>query len=135
MDKRTNTPNLEGKVVESTTNQQQIILPNDSGIIRINLVDGKGFVRTQKQEGQTIYIDFQSKGYKKLSGHLSSPDSIANIRFSQIFMPDGTMDGPFGRDVEYQLPQNGHYRLSIHESLMAGDPWSGVMNIEIQLTK
>lgn len=115
--------------------ENNIILPSDSGIIKLTLVNGKASVTTQKEKDQTIYLKFESEGYKKITAHLSSPDSTANIRFSQIFMPDGTMDGPFGRDLNYDLPMDGLYKISIHESLMAGDPWSGILKAEIELLK
>jgi len=114
---------------------QQLVLPSDSGIVKIDLSNGKGTVRTQKKEDQTIYFEFVSKGYKTLYARLSSQDSLANIRFSQIFMPDGTMDGPFGRDMQYTLPSDGLYRISVHENMMAGDPWGGIFTVDVQLTK
>jgi len=122
-------------VSQDKSEKGQIILVSDSGIILINIKDGKANFQTRKQANQTIYIKFSSNGYKQISANLSSPDSLANIRFSQIFLPDGTMDGPFGRDLEYQLPTDGLYKISIHENMMAGDPWAGLLNVEITLSK
>ncbi len=119
----------------AVTDQEGLVLPNDSGIVKINLTEGKGNILTRKERDQTIYVEFMSDGYKNIFARLSSPDSLANIRFSQIFMPDGTMDGPFGINMEYQLPMNGRYRISIHENMMAGDPWSGVFDVNIELTE
>jgi len=113
----------------------QVISPSDSAIIVLNLSEGQGFAQIRKKEDQTIYIQFESEGYKKISAKLSSPDSLANIRFSQIFLPDGTMDGPFGRDLEYDLSADGIYKISIHENMMAGDPWSGIFNVQVDLKK
>lgn len=121
--------------INNKVKSEEIVMPSDSGVVKINLTDGKGSVRIQKKEDQTIYIEFPSNGYKKVSGWLSSPDSLANIRFSQIIMPDGTMDGPFGREVEYELPKEGIYRISIHENMMAGDPWAGIFDVKIELKK
>lgn len=129
----------EKAVTETATNNEvkseEIVMPSDSGVVKINVTDGKGSVRIQKMEDQTIYIEFPSNGYKKVSGWLSSPDSLANIRFSQIIMPDGTMDGPFGREMDYELLKEGIYRISIHENMMAGDPWAGIFDVKIELKK
>lgn len=105
----------------------------DSKSVHMDLVDGKGKLQLHKEKGQIVYVDFISKGYKKLSGQLSSKDSLANIRFTQIFLPDGTMDGPFGKDISYDLPADGTYKVSIAENMMAGDPWSGDFEISITL--
>jgi len=122
--------------VPVSTNVEQndgFINPSDSGVVKLKLVDGEGRVKTRKAPNQTIFIEFKSKGYKKVMAHLTSQDASANIRFSQIFLPDGTMDGPFGRDLEYQLLADGLYRISIHENMMAGDPWNGEFEVEVKL--
>lgn len=123
----------ESPAVVQTNSLPNFINPNDSGVVKMNLEDGKGIIRTHKDKNQNIDIEFISKGYKKITAHLSSSDTLANIRFNQIVLPDGTMDGPFGRDLEYSISRDGTYTLSIHESLMAGDPWAGDFTIEIQL--
>lgn len=109
--------------------------PNDSGVVNIPLINGTGKMQIHKNAKQAIYLEFNPEGYKKLHGKLTSQDSLANIRFSQITLPDGTMDGPFGREIEYDAAQNGVYRISVHESLMAGDPWAGDFTVELKLTK
>lgn len=43
------------------------------------------------------------------------------IRFSQIIMPDGTMDGPFSTEIIYKLHQQGYYKLIVGDNLMAAD--------------
>jgi len=124
---------LEAPVAKSE--EEMAVMPSDSGVVKLTLIDGKGSVIVEKKKDQNIYIEFTSQGYKKLTGHLSSTDSLANIRFSQIFMPDGTMDGPFGSDIEYNLNKDGVYKVSVHENMMAGDQWSGVFKAEIELKK
>lgn len=60
-------------------------------------------------------------------------NSVGNLRLSQIVMPDGTMDGPFGTDSTIKLAQSGGYELRFHENMMSGDPWSGDAIITITL--
>ena len=117
------------------TSREDVVIPASDDVVELNLIDGKGSVIIQKNERQNVYIEFTSNGFKKLRGHLSSLDSNANIRFSQIIMTNNQMDGPFGRDIEYDLPADGTYRLSVNENQMAGDPWGGVFKVEIELTK
>lgn len=66
-----------------------------------------------------------------LFARLSSADQNANIRITQIEMPDSTFDGPFGRDLKYRLKQHGKYKLIMGPNMMAGDPWSGDFSVAI----
>ncbi len=59
----------------------------------------------------------------------------ANFRFSQVILPDGTMDGPFWTTTKYELKQFGGYQLIFNESLMQWDHWSGEAEITITLAK
>lgn len=60
-----------------------------------------------------------------LSGRLEVSKSPANIRFSQIVMPNGQSDGPFGRELDYKLPQKGVYKIKIAQNLMAENAFVG----------
>ncbi len=104
-----------------------------SGIIPIPLNEGYGQIQIHKEKDETIYIEFDSGGYDRLYARLHSADTLANLRFSQIVLPNGNTDGPFGGILEYTLPINGIYRLLIHENMMAGDPWSGYFTVEVSL--
>ena len=73
--------------------------------------------------------------YSKLYALISPKDSTANIRFNQIIMPDGTADGPFGRDIQYDLAPNGIYTLIIDKSLMAEGSSETDFTIEVKLSK
>ena len=106
-----------------------------NSFISLDLNDGKASASLRKEANQTVTFIFDSGPYTKLSGMLSSNDSTANVRFSQIIMPDGSADGPFGREITYDLPLKGSYNLIVHENMMAGDPWEGVFSIEIDLNE
>lgn len=112
-----------------------LIYPVDSGIVCVNLTDGKATLLIHKKKDSTVYLEFENNGYKKLSATLRSEDSLANIRFTQIVLPNGEMDGPFGRDITYDLPWDGRYKLLVGENLMAGFPWKGDFTAEITLSR
>jgi len=125
---------VTGQVTSKTSGvAENIITPPVSGIVKLAFTDGRAEAIIRKAEGKTVYLEFESEGYKKLTGSLSSDDAAANVRFAQIFMPDGTADGPFGPGISYDLPSDGAYKLSVNENIMAGDPWSGVFKVEITL--
>lgn len=48
-----------------------------------------------------------------------------NLRFSQLFIPDSTADGPFGNTLTYQLEKTGTYRLVLAPNLMAEGQTTG----------
>jgi hypothetical protein len=99
----------------------------------MNPVNGTASLKIHKKKDQRIGLKFNSEDYKKLIGHLSSEDSTANIRFSGITLPDGSMDGPFWNEITYDLPLKGDYLLFIHENQMAGDPWEGDFEVTLSL--
>lgn len=96
----------------------------------------KTFTLHHKADQRTT-IAFINDGFKKVTIDIVLPttDTWANLRLSQIIMPDGTMDGPFGLQTEYDLNQNGWYELIISESLMAWDPWTGDVQVTVSLSK
>lgn len=98
-----------------------------------DMIDARGVGTIHKAKGQTVYVFFDSDGHTRVSATLSSSDPAANVRFSQIIMPDGEADGPFGAEVDYELKQQGRYALAINENIMAGDPWEGEFSVSVRL--
>jgi hypothetical protein len=62
---------------------------------------------------------------KEIFATVSSSDEKANIRISQIGLPDSTFEGPFGQSLQYNIKIPGTYKIIIGENMMAGDPWTG----------
>lgn len=121
--------------VKEQTEVQTKVSSSKSDTVVLKLTDGKGEIKLHKNKSQTRYVEFQSGDYKKMYARISTTDKFANVRFSQIIMPDGTMDGPFGREMNYDIPLNGKYILLVNESLMAGDPWEGDFEVEVALSR
>ena len=100
--------------------------------IIVDLSSGYADIDIHKDSIQNINIAFDSPGEEVLYGHLILPaDGPGNVRFSQITMPNGDTDGPFGRDISYDLTAKGTYTLSLGESLMQGDPYDGNFIVEL----
>jgi hypothetical protein len=62
---------------------------------------------------------------KELYASVSSNDTNANIRVSQVEAPDSTFDGPFGKNLHYKMKAPGNYKIIIGENMMAADRWKG----------
>jgi len=67
-----------------------------------------------RTENLTIYhtareqtkVYFINSDAKKMKVKVSFPDNMpGNLRRSQVIMPDGQADGPFGTEMEYDLTQ------------------------------
>lgn len=89
-------------------------------------ISGIGAHRTfiiEAQKGQTLKASVK-------------PDSLpANIRINQIVSPSGKMDGPFGRDMEYELNEAGQWKIIVGESNMQGDDYKGRFTLYVKLGK
>lgn len=120
---------------DSESDIDSILYPTESDTIHINIQNGAGHLKIHKREREYVNLAFNSQDFTKMTATLSSKDSTANIRFNQIVMPNGDMDGPFSSTISYDLPVKGDYLLFIHENQMAGDPWSGDFEISISLSK
>ena len=69
-------------------------------------------------------IILNNPNFKRIQAEIAA-DSLGNIRINQIIKPDGSSDGPFGRELDYEVKTPGPYKLIIGESKMQGDPFSG----------
>ena len=83
---------------------------------------------------QSTKISFINSEAKAIDVKIDLPTlSAGNLRWSQVIMPDGTMDGPFGQNTSYNLRQRGWHTLIFNENQMTGDPWSGEADIILTL--
>lgn len=120
---------------DATSPTNTVLHPAEADTITLNIQNGKATARIYKVADQHINIKFNAGDFTRMTGTVTSPDSTANIRFSQILMPDGQMDGPFGRDISYNLDKRGNYVLFLHENQMAGDPWAGEIIVGLSLSR
>lgn len=140
----TNTTNADTNVttnsfdtteIDSVSNIEANDQPNDSTINIRFPKGGTSITVTGKMKGInhpiTVYIPV--KQGKQLTATLIPEDSTANIRFNQIFTPDGKADGPFGRELKRELHQQGTYKLIIGENLMRGEEWKGKFSLTVSV--
>lgn len=97
-----------------------------TGDVTMDISDGTASLVIDTETGATSRVTLEVERPVMLNLRLTTPDDPAgNIRISQIVMPDGTADGPFGTELNYRLSQTGSYRLILSANQMAGDPWGG----------
>lgn len=110
-----------------------IILPDDSGHVFLDLERGHIKRRIRKQPGQTVTLEFTRHDSARVYAWLTSEDSLANIHFSKIIMPNDRYTGPFEKILKYDLLQEGIYRITVDEDRTAGGPWGGVFQVKLEL--
>lgn len=102
--------------------------------VPLTLTDGRGALKIDYGTGARVVVNFNSTGSQMLTVDLQTPyDAIGNIRVSQIIKPDGTSDGPFGKYMTYSLTKTGQYQVVLAPNMMAGDPWSGMIDMNLVL--
>lgn len=121
---------VTAKEVIKTVNEQsgdtiQMLITDDKGIY-----NGAGSIDSLQSR---VYVKFANKVTGKLKASIIPQDGDGNIRFNQIILPDKTSDGPFGKDLEYQLKTTGDNILVIGHSLMAEGQYIGKFKVKLEL--
>lgn len=83
-------------------------------------------------EKQKFILKIKNFTGKKIMGTVNATDKDMNIRFNQIKLPNGELDGPFGREINYDVKQNGEIWLIIGKSLMASGKSTGKFTITLK---
>ncbi|HMR82660.1 MAG TPA: hypothetical protein PKE30_05995 [Niabella sp.] len=88
--------------------------------------------KTIVSETQSIYVTITDMDTGLLNASISHSKPDANLRISQVIMPDGSTDGPFGQQITFDARQKGDYVIIINKSNMASGSQIGdvVINIE-----
>ncbi|ACU08729.1 hypothetical protein FIC_02296 [Flavobacteriaceae bacterium 3519-10] len=85
---------------------------------------------TDKQQSYIIKIENFSG--ESISGEIVPENPQMNIRFNQIRLPDGTLDGPFSREISYKTPDKGEIWLIVGKSNMASGVSTGKFTVKIK---
>lgn len=88
--------------------------------------------KTIISETQYVHVTLTDLDAGLLSISISHSKPDANIRISQIVMPDGSTDGPFGQQITFDARQKGDYTIIISKSNMASGSQAGDVFINIE---
>lgn len=84
------------------------------------------------EEDQQFIVKIKNFKQKTISGEVTPENAEMNIRFNQIKLPDGTFDGPFGRQISYTAKNDGELWLIIGKSNMASGETKGKFSVSIK---
>ena len=109
------------------------------------VVDGDSIVKTINADmiPLTITDEFTPKVQKlvlkiknfdraKIVGTITPENPQMNIRFNQMKLANGDYDGPFGRELNYEIKEKGEIWLIIAKSNMASGDATGKFKIRIE---
>jgi hypothetical protein len=85
---------------------------------------------TEKHDKLILKISNYSK--PKITAKISTKQQDFNIRFNQIQLPDGKMDGPFSREITYDVPKSGEVWLIVGKNLMADGKTTGSFSVTVE---
>lgn len=106
----------------------------DGQIIRT--VDGEHLPITLGEEftkdNQELVLKITDYSNPEIKARISTKEKDFNIRFNQIKLPNGDYDGPFGRDLTYEIKNKGEVWLIIGKSNMASGNTKGNFTVSIE---
>lgn len=83
-------------------------------------------------KNQKLIIKIGNYGKPNLKASILPKNNNMNIRFNQIRTPDGKLDGPFGREITYEISGTGEVWLIIGKNLMADGDFTGEFSVRIE---
>lgn len=114
-------PTVEYESQDTVSHQQSGITFLGGGLIQ----------KMEKKSGITDTICISVHKLDSTHIILESPTNTANIRIGQLFSPDGSADGPFGKVLKYRFKDTGQYYITVNENLMVGDHYNGTYQVRI----
>ncbi|WP_407484083.1 hypothetical protein [Elizabethkingia meningoseptica] len=83
-------------------------------------------------ENQKLVLRLKNTKMVKISGQIIPDSGPQNIRFNNIELNNQSIDGPFGRDFNYEVNQKGDYSIVIGKSLMADGSQKGKFKVQLK---
>ncbi|HAO09477.1 MAG TPA: hypothetical protein DCQ50_21395 [Chryseobacterium sp.] len=84
------------------------------------------------KDGQEFTLKIINFDQSKIKAKISTNEKDFNIRFNQIKLPNGDYDGPFGREITYDVKDKGEVWLIIGKSNMASGNTKGSFTVSVE---
>ncbi|WHF50474.1 hypothetical protein QGN23_08485 [Chryseobacterium gotjawalense] len=83
-------------------------------------------------EDEEMVVKIRDFNRSQLAGKITPENSDMNIRFNQIKLANGDYDGPFGRDIKYDIKGKGEIWLIIGKSNMVSGEAKGKFTLNLE---
>lgn len=84
------------------------------------------------KDGQEFILKITNFNKSTLKAKISTDVKDFNIRFNQIKLPNGDYDGPFGKEITYDVKGKGEVWLIVGKSNMASGTTKGSFTINVE---
>lgn len=131
---------MKDSVINNAPKTKEVL---ETGVMReekdrviIRMADGQrlpftiGEKFTEKHDKLILKITDFTK--TDISATIKVKDNNQNIRFNQIKMPDGSMDGPFGKEIVRKVNGKGELWLIIGKNNMADGGTTGDFSVTLE---
>ncbi|WP_426275940.1 hypothetical protein ACN9MN_14215 [Chryseobacterium sp. S-02] len=122
------TDTITTKDIESPTEEK--------GNVLIKSVNGSHFPIVVQEEftkdHDKLILKISNYSKPQLKAKILTNEKDFNIRFNQIKLPDGNLDGPFGRELTYDIPGKGEVWLIIGKNNMADGKITGAFSVKVE---
>lgn len=102
----------------------------------VRTVDGSRLPFTIGEEftkdDQKLVLKITNYEKPNIKATISTKDKDFNVRFNQIKLPNGEYDGPFSKEITYEIPQKGEIWLIIGKSNMASGKTKGNFSVSVE---
>jgi hypothetical protein len=84
------------------------------------------------KDNQEFILKITGFDKPNIKANISTKEKDFNIRFNQIKLPNGDYDGPFGREISYDIKGKGEVWLIIGKSNMASGNTKGSFTVSVE---
>ena len=119
------TPSKPGRSIKDDADSQK------TAEKKVSFDNGQLIKRMEIKSGQTDTIFISVHQGDSIRIRITTPSDTANIRISQLFSPNGSADGPFGKELTYHFVDSGRYYITVNENRMVGNRYTGPYEVEI----
>lgn len=132
--------NLNGQVPQSpdgnagTADPSSAAVEGKDSVIILTVTKNTDTLSAEiRKDYQQVHVQIPVTNTRHLKAQLKPEGRERNIRISQIELPDGKTDGPFGAGMEYKTSRKGTYTLIIARNNMADGEVKGPVQILVVL--
>ncbi len=132
--------NIKDSVVNNAPATKEVlktgVMREEKDRVIIRMADGERLPFTIGEEftdrHDKLILKIANFNKRKITAKISTKQQDFNIRFNQIKLPDGNMDGPFLREIKYDVPTAGEVWLIIGKNNMADGKTTGNFSVSVE---
>ena len=112
------------------------VMREEKDRVIIRMADGERVPFTIGEEftkdHDKLILKISNYSKPQIKAKIETQQKDFNIRFNQIKLPNGQMDGPFMREITYKVPEKGEVWLIIGKNNMADGNTTGSFSVSVE---